>query len=135
MCEASDAARKALDLDCSKNYPNAQQVITYNEYSSTSLFNCHGFTFIRTQGGPDRWLGYYPGNRDPDVYLDGYYGDGSYKRVNSMQYPGGIVFWGRPGDHSAVVNSQGSVTSKWGDGPLMVHSVNYGPYGNSNLEY
>jgi len=50
MAEASNSVRAAFDFDYAIRYPNAQQVITYNGYSSTRLFNCHGFTFIRTQG-------------------------------------------------------------------------------------
>jgi len=88
------------------------------------------FHIYKNSRCPDRWLGYYQGNRDPDVYLS----DGSYTRVSSFTYPG-IVFWGRPGDHSAVANVQGNVTSKWNEWPLMVHAVNYSPFGSSNLEY
>ena len=130
MCESAYSVRLGFDREYANRYPNATQIITYDGLSSTRTFNCHGYAWLKTEGGPDRWIGYYAGNRDPDIYIS----DGSYMQVAQPTYPC-KVFWGRPGDHSAVTNAQGKFVSKWNEFPLMVHEPNYSPYGSSNLKY
>ena len=123
--------RLALDVEYAWRYPNANQIITYNGISSTRTFNCHGYTWLRTEGGQDRWIGASPDNSDPDIY----YTDDSYTEVNSSPwpYPAKIV-WERPGDHSGVTTVQtGIVNSKWNKFPLMSHATNYGPNWGSNV--
>ena len=134
MCEDPDSVRRAYDIQFATGYPNAQQVITYNGLSSTAKFNCHGYAWLRTEGGPDRWIGYYANNTDPDIYMS----DDSYTEVKASPWPyQAKVFWDRPGDHSGVTTAQqGIINSKWNRYPLMVHAVNYGPYwGSSTFKY
>jgi len=132
-CESSAKTRLDNDNKYASTYPNAQQIKTYDGYSSTRKFNCHGYAWIKTEDGIDRWIGYVLNNRDPDVYTT----DGSYLEVPSAVYPGKI-FWNRPADHSAVTTDQkGIVISKWNEYPLMKHNLNYGPFASNgtNVKY
>ena len=124
--EDTPAARYERDSTYIAQYPFAEPIPIYNDgYYSTSRFNCHGYAWIRTEGGPDRWL-------SCDLRVDRleqykYMEDSSYIRVNSETHPG-KVSWSRMGDHSAVTTDEpGVVISKWGNGPLMKHDVHYSP--------
>jgi len=130
-CEDATGTRQAFDNSYGQAYPDAQQIIVYDNLSSTRKFNCHGYAWIRLTQGIDRWLGYASGNRDPDVYMT----DGSYVQVPTEVYPG-KVFWTRPGDHSAVTTGQpGWFISKWGRTILCKHSWDDNPYGTSFKYY
>ena len=87
-CEVSTQQRQAWDNQYHSTYPNAQQIIVYDNLSSTRKFNCHGYAWLRVEQGIDRWIGYYSGNTDPDIYIT----DGSYTQVSSETFPG-KVFW------------------------------------------
>ena len=133
MCESSTSTRQYYDSLYAKTYPNAIQIKTYNGYSSTRKFNCHGYAWLRGTEGPDRWIGTgWPNDIvDPEMI---YMTDVSYTQVASETYPG-KVFWGS-GDHSAVTTSQSGIfISKWNEYPLMRHEKNYSPYGSNNLIY
>ncbi|WP_139785077.1 hypothetical protein [Parabacteroides sp. Marseille-P3160] len=56
MCESSSERRQALDNYYAQSYPNATQIITYDGFSSTRKFNCHGYAWLRVEQGIDRWL-------------------------------------------------------------------------------
>jgi len=49
MCESSNATRAYWDNYCAQNYPNATQIKTYDNYSSTRKFNCHGYAWLRVE--------------------------------------------------------------------------------------
>ena len=125
--ELTDGDRKYWDDADSSSYPNAEMITVYDGFSSTRKFNCHGYAWIRTEGGPDRWLCY----DDPEIYMT----DGSYVEVPSETYPG-KVFWERPGDHSAITTEQpGWFISKWNFRGLFKHRWDDSPYGSTGLKY
>jgi len=133
MLESSLETRQRLDNDFAELFPYAVQIITYDGRSSTRRFNCHGHTWLRVYGGANRWIGYdwTDMGRYPDIFMT----DGSYIQVATETYPG-KVFWGRPGDHSAITTSQrGIFISKWNEGPLMKHAWNDSPFGTDNLMF
>jgi len=132
MTEASNYDREYYDADLMSRFPNAKPIYTYPPYSSTRLFNCHGYAWLRVEGGPDRWIGLNTGNRDPDIYMT----DSSYVEVLNAVYPG-KVFYTRPGDHSAVTTATSSdtVISKWNEWPLMKHKLGYGPNFGSSWKF
>jgi hypothetical protein len=119
MCESSSARRQSLDQHYSITYPNATQIKTYDGFSSTRKFNCHGYAWLRVEQGIDRWIGTGWPEDVPDPELI-YMTDGSYIEVSQETYPG-KVFWAS-GDHSAITTSQqGWFISKWNEYPLMKH--------------
>jgi hypothetical protein len=130
-CEASTVNRAANDDYYRFVYPSAEQIIVYDNLSSTKKFNCHGYAWLRVEQGIDRWIGYYHGNTDPDIYMT----DGSYTQVPSEAFPG-KVFWPKASDHSAITTEQpGWFISKWGATILCRHRWDDQPYGTANLKY
>jgi hypothetical protein len=130
-CEEDISWREFLDDYYSSTYPNAEMIIVYDGVSSTRTFNCHGYAWLRVEQGIDRWLGYYSGNTDPDIYMT----DGSYTQVPSETFPG-KVFWPKSDDHSAITTEQpGWFISKWGLCPLFKHHWDDQPYGTAGLKY
>jgi hypothetical protein len=122
MCESSLQVRQGWDSYCTQRYPHAQQITMYNNCSSTSKFNCHGYAWLRVEQGVDRWIG-YSRTTDEDIYMS----DGSYTQVSQETYPG-KVSWVSD-NHSAVTTSQQEVfISKWGEGPLVKHAWDYNPF-------
>lgn len=109
--------------------PSRTQIPTSGGYSSSGTFNCHGYAWSISEGGPTRWIGYYV-QTDEDVYMT----DGSYIQVCSETHPGKIS-WGS-GDHTAITTGiTGRWKSKWNRFPLMDHNWNDTPYGTTNLKY
>ena len=133
MCESSIEKRKSLDQYYAQRYPNAVQIKTYDNCSSTRKFNCHGYAWLRVEQNIDRWIGTgWPNDIvDPEkIYIT----DGSYTEVSQETYPG-KVFWAS-GDHTAITTEQqGIFISKWNEWPLMKHAWNYSPFGSNNLKY
>lgn len=133
MDESPNSWRVYLDDQFSMIYPNAQQIATYDDHSSSRKFNCHGYAWYMSElpnplGSP-RWIG-KDYQTDEDIYMT----DGSYIEVSTPTYPG-KVSWAS-GDHSAVTTSQpGWLISKWNEYPLMRHQWNDSPFGTSNLKY
>jgi hypothetical protein len=104
-------------------YPDAKEL---NEPSATNNFNCHGYAWHVSEGGDQVWIGL--GNYDSNPYImeDIYWEDGSYIRLNSESGANKISYYN--GNHSAIQTSiAGTYHSKWGNGPLMEHSHDYGP--------
>lgn len=134
MTESSIATRTYLDADISQTYPNATLILTYDGFSSTRRFNCHGYAWYMSElsvplSSP-RWIGYYANNTDEhDYWLDG-----SYVQIPSNFYPA-KVSWSA-GDHSAVTTSvEGWFISKWNEYPLVRHRWDDTPFGNTSLKY
>jgi len=132
--EMSDADRKAWDKYYEWAYPNATQLDTYGNRSSSGRFNCHGYAWymMSNEGSglnDPRWIGYYY-TTDEDIYMT----DGSYKEVPNEVSPG-KVSWAS-GDHSAITTSTpGKYRSKWNKYPLMEHQWDDTPFGTTNLKY
>lgn len=101
-------------------YPNATEL---NSPSATRTYNCHAYAWHIREGGDAVWIGYYQGQEaDEDIYWT----DGSYNNQSSEVGAEKISYYN--GNHSAVqTNTQGVYVSKWGEGPLMQHSRDYGP--------
>jgi hypothetical protein len=139
MVEDSDPIRRTWDSIYALEYPNAVQIPTYGQYqghnlSSTRQFNCHGYAWHVSDGGDYRWIGYYPGNTDEQIYWT----DGSYSQVGNPVYPGKVSWQCVDCDHSAITTSpasSGILISKWNRFPLMRHALNYSPYGSQGLKY
>ena len=133
MCEDPLDVRAGFDRDYSRSYPNAKPIITYDNLSSTAKFNCHGYAWLRVEGGPDRWIGheYAEMGKYPDIYMT----DGSYVEVPAGTHPA-KVFWERPKDHSAITTSHpDTVISKWNRWPLMKHYWSDSPFKGGTLHY
>lgn len=134
MQESSSTVRAAYDYEYSRTRPNAIQIKTYDNYSSTRRFNCHSYAWYMSQKSPEltnpRWIGYYSGNTDEHIYWN----DGSYIEVVNETYPG-MVSWAS-GDHSAITTSvTGIWKSKWNEFPLFIHNWDDTPYGTNNLKF
>lgn len=101
-------------------YPNATEI---NTPSATKSYNCHAYAWHVKEGGDAVWIGYYQGQEaDEDIYWI----DGSYNNQSSEVGAEKISYYN--GNHSAVqTTTQGVYVSKWGEGPLMQHSRDYGP--------
>jgi hypothetical protein len=98
-------------------------------YSSSNRFNCHGYAWNMTEGGPVRWIGFYV-TTDEDVYMS----DGSYIKVCNEIYPGKVSWVG--GDHSAVTTTTpGRWISKWNKYPLIEHNKDDTPFGTNYAYY
>lgn len=101
------------------------------DYSTTKKFNCHAYAWHITEGGANRWIGYYENNTDEHIYWQ----DGSYVEVTgTVPYPGKVSYTND--DHSAITTiSSGYFISKWGDKVLARHAWNNCPYTSTNLKY
>jgi hypothetical protein len=122
-CDSHPSVRDSLDNHFKAAFPNAIQIPTYDGYSSTSKFNCHGYAWLRVEQDIDRWI-------EPGFYsnLGAYVTDGSYAQVSSETFPGKISWTNI--DHSGITTSDpGWVISKWLYGPLCRHRWDYSPYG------
>ena len=123
--EYTSAEISELNEYTKKTYPNATYIA-----SSTTVYNCHNFAWNSNNGQMSYWM-----NQDSaKVYMS----DGSY--VSSTISKATHAYYGDEVDHSArgVTASgiyQPTVLSKWGAGPVMMHTINYGPYDSSDVTY
>ena len=132
--ELSASDRASYDNYWANAYPNADMKDTYDGYSSTYRFNCHGYAWYMSENSPElsnpRWIGNGSISHE-DVYMS----DGSYVQVANEMYPG-KVSWPSADDHSAITTSQpGVFISKWGNKPWMEHDWDDQPYGTTGLKY
>ncbi len=135
MDESSAGIRSSTDDFYSRHYQYATQIETYDGYSSTQKFNCHGYAWymMSDAGGNDledpRWIG--TSSTQEDIYMT----DGSYKEVPAQVYPGKVSYLGI--DHSAITTPfPGKFRSKWGPDCLMEHEWDNVPYeGITGLKY
>jgi hypothetical protein len=103
--------------------------------SATTNYNCHSYAWFSQSTSNIYWM------NNPGIYM----GDGSYKKVGTSptavkqkvcytQYP--LV---NPCVHSGIVYSISGSTvklrSKWGAGPLVIHTVSYSPYSGTPIYY
>jgi hypothetical protein len=132
-CESSSSTRAYFDYYFAQERPNAEQIPTYDGYSSTRKFNCHGYAWLRVEQGIDRWIGTGRPDDIPDpekIYIT----DGSYTEVSQETFPG-KVFWAS-GDHTAITTGEpGWFISKWNEWPLFRHRWDDTPFGTTDLEY
>jgi hypothetical protein len=132
--ESSTEARSGWDNYWKTRYPSNEAITTYDGYSSTRRFNCHGYAWymVSDEGSglnDPRWIGYQY-TTDEDIYMS----DGSYIKVANEMFPG-KVSWSS-GDHSAITTDvPGKFISKWNEWPLMKHDWDDTPFGTTNLKY
>lgn len=95
---------------------------------ATTNYNCHSYAWHSQSTSNRFWMD------NPSLYMS----DGSYMNVSSPSLASHIHY--PYGGHSAVIYDASSstlihatVTSKWGEGPLVRHKANYGPYNSYNL--
>ncbi|MDF1576806.1 MAG: hypothetical protein P1P86_16595, partial [Bacteroidales bacterium] len=62
--EWEDSIRHKFDSIAMALYPNATKINTYVGYSTTKLFNCHGYAWHVSEGGAYVWIGWEPYNMD-----------------------------------------------------------------------
>lgn len=120
--------RKARDDFWEAFYENRIETINvYDNVSTTSKFNCHGYAWIRVEQGIDRWIGYRTDQEEEEaehIYMM----DGSYVEVPEGTYPA-KVYWPHEVDHSGVTTEvPGILISKWASGPLCRHHKDDCPY-------
>lgn len=129
--EYTDTLKYYWDTYYTNAYPDAQFIKTNGRYSTTQKFNCHSYAWHVSDGGSNRWIGYFQGNTDEHIY----WGDGSYIEISGyVPYPGKVSY--ASDDHSAITTSEtGWFISKWGDKVLIKHRWNDCPYNSSSLKY
>jgi len=98
-------------------------------YNSSNCYNCHSFAWYSSSPSNTYWMD------DPSAYMS----DGSYTSTSSVYDASRVYYYSS--DHSAKVYSASpyglagsDLISKWGQGPVMIHTPYYGPYsGNVSL--
>jgi len=139
LCEDEPQIRQMKDEYYIGNWQNAILMGKFGSYYSTRTFNCHGYAWLISEGGPTRAMGWVDKeddteNYDVGIYPEVYMTDGSYIQVSSYTHPA-KVFWGN-GCHSAITTEhQDTVISKWADGPLMKHYLSDCPWKNEYMYY
>lgn len=118
--ELSTSERNSLDSTTQSAYPNATLL-----RSSSRKYNCHSYAWYSQSSSNSIWID------DPSTYWEDYSYSGY---CSSWPYSGSKVYY-QYGNHSAIVYSGLTFTSKWGQGPLMRHSSTYCPYTSSTLYY
>lgn len=100
---------------------------------ATSAYNCHSYAWHRQSEYNNYWINYLDSNYT--FQLAKYWTNDLY--VSCTQQQAEIVFYdnseytfytGYHKDHSAIILANGLCISKWGDGPLMMHEIDYCPY-------
>jgi len=109
--------KTALNNQYISAYPNATYIST-----STAKYNCHSYAWHSTSPDNISWI------NDPSPY----WSDGSYTYVGTSPTANGQkVYYDRSGtEHSGIVTdySNKKITSKWGQGPVMLHNEKDCPY-------
>lgn len=125
--ELSKEDREKINEDVQKAYPRATLIS-----GSSRKYNCHSYAWYSQSIMNGYWM------NDPTAYMT----DGSYTKVTQINMANVIYYYTSGLEHSAVlVETSGPnvsaaiVKSKWGQGPLMQHSVRYCPYAASKISY
>ncbi|MQY77892.1 MAG: hypothetical protein GH151_01655 [Bacteroidetes bacterium] len=119
--EMPDSVKLAWSDEVALVYPQATELYPP---SATTSYNCHGYAWHVSEGGFNRWIGYYSWEQDDeDIYWTAQ--NPSYIETTEP-YASKISYY--EDNHSAIQTStQGIYISKWGEGPLMRHTRDYGP--------
>lgn len=96
---------------------------------ATWTYNCHSYAWHLSQGETSVvWLNAYDETHPTHgYYLQPYWTDGSFI-ASSWSNCTQVLY---PGDHSALKHSNDYI-SKWGDGPVVIHSLTNVPSGYKN---
>ncbi len=114
--EFSQKEIAASDAKTKRTYPRASLV-----GSTSRKYNCHSYAWYNNSSNNNVWM------NDPTRYRT----DGSYigycsvkpNAFDKVYYPSNTP----DNSHSAISLGGGQARSKWGQGPLMSHPINYGP--------
>ncbi len=107
----SESRKQAAIDEVKACYPNIEIIS-----EATHAYNCHGYAWCMTEGGPTRLI-------YTDVYK--YMNDGSYTEVLDKTGPLKVFYANASSadEHSAVVtDDSGKFISKWADYPLIRHA-------------
>lgn len=121
--DISDKLRYIYDAEIQKRFPNATLL-----NSATTTYNCHSYAWNLSDGGNTVcWINDSTSDKKPNVanfWNDGYYYETTEANAKKIHY--------FLSDHSAIVSpaEPGMYESKWGEGALMRHAPDYGPYLN-----
>ena len=113
-----------LNKEYRSTYPKATLVS-----SSDNRYNCHSYAWYSQSVSTNHyWI------NSPDDYIS----SGLYKSINKSSNNCKIEYVNSQGNiiHSGIVTNSSNmmVESKWGAGPLMIHSAGYSPY-TSTVKY
>ena len=124
--EMSPALVTYLDSLAENQYPNAQLVA-----SSSSRYNCHSYAWVLNHVQNNKWVN--RANSNNVEQLSRFWTNDLYVTTPSGAQPVNLHY--ENGDHSArfvsATSSNVTVISKWGMGPLMIHSLTDCPYDSS----
>ena len=107
-----------------REYRNAQVVSP-----ASARYNCHSYAWYSRSTSNSNWIRAVEGNK---FQLSRYWTDDVY--VSCTESQAEIVYYAN-GDHSAVRRSDGKYISKWGLGPVMIHTAAHCPYESSGRQY
>ena len=125
-----DRWANAITMQFKKDYPNIEVIA-----KSDNRYNCHSYAWYKADPTNTYWI------NDPMPYMF----DGSYNMTKDI-LPDNKVTWVEIEDeevsyveHSGIVNrienKKVMVTSKWGQGPLVIHEITDSPYTSRNVLY
>ena len=93
----------------------------------TATYNCHSYAWNICDGGETCWINPYDNNSGENVskyWTHDYYGSTTMASLADKL----VYFYGAYPAHSAIYYSSGVWESKWGDGPIVRHSLSNVPY-------
>ena len=122
--DAKYDADKAKE-EIQNNYPDAIII-----GDGTCTYNCHAYAWWVSEGGDKCWINKTESGVDN---LSNFYNDGTYVATTTPVAGDKVLYLSD--DHSAIVYSGDTFTSKWGSLALVRHKYNYGPYDYSSLKY
>ena len=96
---------------------------------ASTRYNCHSYAWYSRSTSNPHWINAGKGNK---FQLSRYWTDDVY--VSCTESQAEIVYYAN-GDHSAVRRSDGKYISKWGFGPVMIHTAAHCPYESSGRQY
>ena len=96
---------------------------------ASTRYNCHSYAWYSRSTSNSNWIRAVEGNK---FQLSRYWTDDVY--VSCTESQAEIVYYAN-GDHSAVRRSDGKYISKWGFGPVMIHTAAHCPYESSGRQY
>ena len=121
-----------------KQYPNATLI-----YPANNKYNCHSYAWY----WQSKYNSYWINGSEAELYVT----DGSYRAISSYPLAAGqkVVWYDYDWEgkvnfmHSGILRSFKSpndktgimIESKWTKGPVMLHEIDYSPYGHSNSSY
>ena len=123
--EMSQYEINSVTNSLSRAYPNAQVVSP-----ASARYNCHSYAWYSRSTSNPYWLNAV--NSNGVLQLARYWTDDAYASCTESQAE--FIYYAN-GDHSAVMRPDGKYISKWGRGPVMIHTATNCPYVTSGRQY